>query len=398
MIGQFRANELAMNPDGLISEGYEGNVDVYSVIKRIVQMSIALPWIIERRDNEGNWEQITDSSLHELLANPNRGKGYTWRDIQEQYLTYLLAGGNSFMTGESSLTSTTFDELDVLPTQNICIKTTENFFLPSPEYQFELGEQKRTFTPDECQHIKYFNPSYQTVQESFWGLSAIQVAAQAVKSGSDQWDARANLLQNRGAIGLITNKSGRLMDPDEAQKIQQSFESGTAGTRNFGRVKVVTEDLNYIQMAMSSNDLQLVEGGVVTLRAICNLWGVDSALFNDPANQTYNNRLEAEKALYTNAIIPLSEKVSLAHTNFLVQNHFPGEEVRMTQDFSGVEALQKDKKTEAEKDNLVIQGVNSVLELNTNQEAKQNLLIEMFDFPEDQAALLVRQEQQEDEN
>ena len=126
--------------------------------------------------------------------------------------------------------------------------------------------------------------------------------------------------------------------------------------------------------------------------------GVDSALFNDPANQTYNNRLEAEKALYTNAIIPLSEKISLAHTNFLVQNHFPNEEVRMRQDFSEVEALQKDKKTEAEKDNLVIQGVNSVLELNTNQEAKQNLLIELYDFPEDQAALIVRQEQEENED
>ena len=108
--------------------------------------------------------------------------------------------------------------------------------------------------------------------------------------------------------------------------------------------------------------------------------------------------MEAEKALYTNAIIPLSEKVSLAHTNFLVQNHFPGEEVRMRQDFSEVEALQKDKKTEAEKDNLVIQGVNSVMELNTNQEAKQNLLIELYDFPEDQAALIVRQEQQENED
>ena len=68
-------------------------------------------------------------------------------------------------------------------------------------------------------------------------------------------------------------------------------------------------------MAMSSTDLQLVEKGVINLRAICNVFGLDSSLFNDPANKTFNNRKEAEKALYTNAIIPIVTNIVIPIAN-----------------------------------------------------------------------------------
>ncbi len=51
---------------------------------------------------------------------------------------------------------------------------------------------------------------------------------------------------------------------------------------------------------------------------------------------------EAEKALYTNAVIPLSEKISQGHTSFIAKSFFPDGSVRMRQDFSSVEVLQED--------------------------------------------------------
>jgi HK97 family phage portal protein len=186
-----------------------------------------------------------------------------------------------------------------------------------------------------------------------YGLSPIQVAAKVVQTSNDRWDADSNLLQNRGATGLITDKSNRPMSPEDASRVQSDFDAQTAGTRNFGKIKVTNKDLSYIQMGMSSIDLQLIEKGVVNLRAICNVFGLDSSLFNDPENKTYNNRLEAEKSMFTNAIIPLSNKIAECLTRFLCYNHYPNRNVRMRQDFSKVEVLQANFKEKSEIYNML---------------------------------------------
>ena len=378
LFGSFTANKIGTQPSNLIEKGYESNVDVYSVIKKIVDSSKSVPWIVEKSTVDG-WELIEDTTIHELMANPNPSKGYTWDDIEEQLLVYLLASGNSYMISESSFSNNLIAEVDILPSPYVCPTTgNNNFFMPNISYQFELGTNQRNYDVDELEHIKFFNPGYNSVNDSLLGLSVIQVAREAVEVGNSRWDAHANLLQNRGAVGMITDKSDRAMTPEEAAKVQSAWNRDITGTHNSGKIKVTNKDLNYIQMAMSATDLQLVESGIIPLRAICNVLGLDSSLFNDPANKTFNNRKEAEKALYTNAVIPLSNKVSMAHTNYIAKNHFPDGSVRMRQDFSEVEALQTDKKVEAEKDKIVLDGVNVIVGMPISNEAKALLIKETY--------------------
>jgi len=347
MFGSFAANSFAMNGTSIIENSYEKNVDVYAVIKKISDITKTVPWIVEEK--KGNeWVLLENTSIHELMYSPNSKKKYTWNDIEEMLLVYLLASGNSYLYGETQFNSSLIEELDVLPSNLICIESNRNFFLPEYKYSLNIDSRYYTIDQEKISHIKFFNPCYSTVQESLYGLSPIQVAAKVVQTGNDRWDADASLLQNRGAIGLITDKSQRPMLPDEAAKVQSDFDSQTAGTRNFGKIKVTNKDLAFIQMAMSSVDLQLIEKGVVNLRAICNVYGLDSSLFNDPENKTYNNRLEAERAMFTNAIMPISDKISEQLTMFLCTNHFPGKKVRMGQDFSSIEVLQENFKEKAQ--------------------------------------------------
>ena len=147
--------------------------------------------------------------------------------------------------------------------------------MPNVRYEFNLGPQKRTYTKEELQQIKLFNPSFSSVNEAQYGLSIIQVASRVVKTGNDRWDASASLFQNRGAIGFVTDQSDRPMDGPQAQQVQEAFDSRQAGSHNYGKTIVTNKDLKFQQMAMSSTDLQLVEQGVVGLRAICNVLGYD---------------------------------------------------------------------------------------------------------------------------
>jgi phage portal protein BeeE len=61
---------------------------------------------------------------------------------------------------------------------------------------------------------------------------------------------------------------------------------------------------------MSPQDLQLLEGNIDNLRMISASYKTSSILYNDVANSTYNNVLESKRDAYTDAYIPLDEKVN----------------------------------------------------------------------------------------
>ena len=373
-------DRFGTNQTNLIEHSYERNVDAYAVVKKISDIFSSTPWKVERKVN-GEWQVVEDTTIHELLDSPNSLKGYTWNDIDEQMITYLLCSGNSYLYGETL--NGKISEVDVLPSNHVEVCTGGNFFLPNLKYKFDIDSTVRTYSAGDLQHVKLFNPNYSSVEESYEGLSVFQVAAKAVQVGNDRWDASAHLFQNRGMAGMITDQSDRPMLQDEAKKVQDAFKNSVSGTDKFGGVKVTNKDLKYISMSMSSTDLQLIEQGVIPLRAICNVLGLDSSLFNDPSNKTFNNRLEAEKAMYTKVIIPLAAKISAAHNNYIVKNHYPDGDYRMTKDYSKVEALQKDKKQEAQKDKIVMDGINVILGMPIAMESKVLMIKENYNLSEE---------------
>ena len=383
VFGSFHANKFAMSEDNYLEKGYETNVDVYSVIKKIVDTGKSQAFVIEEKTSEG-WQVVEDTDLHSLLANPNKAKGYTFEDILEQLLIYLLASGNGVLHGTTAIGfGDAIQELDVLPSNHVCLDSNDDFFNPLLRYTMKLDNKKYSFDTENIGHVRFFNPLYSSVDASMWGLSPIQVAAQVVQSGNDRWEADANILQNRGAIGLITDRSNAPMLPDEAAQVQAKFQQRAGGTGNFGKTLVTNKDLNYIQMAMSSQDLQLIEKGVINLRAMCNVFGLDSSLFNDPANKTFNNRKEAEKALYTNAVQPTLDKVESELNRWLVPSYESTNELRFRFDYSEVAALQTDQKTEAEKDKIVLDGVNVVVNMPISDEGKAALLSDVYGYSEE---------------
>jgi phage portal protein BeeE len=98
---------------------------------------------------------------------------------------------------------------------------------------------------------------------------------------------------------------------------------------------------------------------------------VDSSLFNDPANKTYNNRKEAEKALYTGAVMPNMNKLETGLNRWLVPGFFPGRMARLRVDYSNITALQED----------FHQKVQSVVSMKTSGIITANRAAEMLNQP-----------------
>lgn len=344
--GGFIPIDLANNSNRQINEGYMRNVDVYSIISKIVNVSKSIPWVVEKQLASGEWKELKNTPIHELMANPNDTKGYTWDDIEELTLIYLLVTGNTYVKATKSIGFDTYSEIDILPSNGVYITSVLNdFFMPRYQYNFSFGSTTKTYTNEDLKHIKFYNPS---LLNYYYGLSPIQVAASVVQVGNERWTADAAILGNRGISGIIGDKSQLPMLPEEAEKVDDALRTRIGGAHKYGGIIVSNKDLTYTNIAMSSADLELLKKGIVTTRTLCNVLGLDSSLFNDPENKTYNNRLEAEKAMYTNCIIPLSGKISEAFTQYLCKPTFEGQKVRMRQDFSKVECLQENLKEKAD--------------------------------------------------
>ena len=341
-VGSKTSNLFGKSDELFLQKGYEENLDVYSIVKLLSDVCSDVPWIVERKGSEG-WEKVEDTELNALMNAPNVAKGYTWSDINFQSVLYLLTTGNAFQLGIKPIGFNTISAIDVMPSQWTTIHSNKDWLDPIINYKLQVDRQKFSFEMDEVNHVKYFNPMYTTVDEALRGLSPIQVAARAVQVGNDRWDADANLLQNRGTIGILTDKSERSMTPTETENLQKKYDDKNAGTKNFGRVRVTNKDLNYIQMAMSSSDLQLLEKGVITTRALCNVYGCPSELFNDPDNKTFNTHKEAKKSLYTDSVMPILKRFEENYNRWLVPATLGDSKMwRMRADYSHVEALQED--------------------------------------------------------
>jgi HK97 family phage portal protein len=339
---RFGSTLFAMNNEAFLNEGYVSNSDVFSVVQRIITVYTSLDWIVEEKTADG-WVELTGTPVHELIEAPNKAKGYSMDDIEQMLLIYYLCTGNAYLYGERALGR--IAEIDVLPAQYMEIKGSKNFFEPNLKYTFKNYGKNETIESENIAHFRFFNPLY---CESFYGLSPLQAAARVVQTSNDKWIADSVLLQNKGMIGMVTDKSEIAMTKAEAEKIQASFNSEVGGASKFGQVKVSNKNLSYIPMSLSSSDLELIQKGYVTLRALCSVYGLDSSLFNDPENKTYNNRVEAEKAMYSNCIMPLDAKISAKLNQFIVQDLMKGRNVRMRKNFDNVECLQGNYKEQAD--------------------------------------------------
>lgn len=369
-------NNGKIKGERLLREGYEQNSELYSIVRKIVEVTKALPFVVEKKTDKG-WEPQESSTINLLLQSPNTTKNYSIGELEEMIIVYLLIMGESFLLGERGTSK--IISLDVLPNPNVYVySNTDDFFLPSVRYEFSWGKTNKEYTSEDVEHIKYFNPIH-----FICGMSGASVGSNVIHTINEKWVASARMLHNKGIAGLLTDKSNSPMTPEEAELLNSKFKAENGGAESFGSIRVTNKDLNYINLAMSSEDMQMIQQGVVGLRALCNIFGLDSSLFNDPENKTYSNRTEAEKSMYTNCIIPLSTKICEHLTKFIAKNHYPDQSYRITKSFESIECLQSDKKLEAEKDKTIMEGINVILSMPIGLEAKSILLKENYDVSEE---------------
>jgi len=381
------------NEEKLINEGYLSNEDVFAVVKKLFDAASDVPLLLCVKENE-EYVPVTDENnpYYRLIKRPN--KDQTLKEYRkEQYSNFLLTGD----TFEWKIEAAGFNyptSLKIIPSQytTINMMNDNDYFSEIKNYYFCWGSQNKYFGPEEVVHTQNLDPSYCSNK----GLSFLQPAYKALSTSNQVHNAEAHMIENRGATGMISSdQEGYPLTDEEREEINERFKKKAGGSSNYNKMLTVGSKVKYTSLGLSPKDLTLTDLDINKLRKFCNVYGMSSQLFNDPANKTFNNLGEAKKSLYTEAAIPLAQLFVDSWNEHLtpIFNEVEGREYMIKLDTSKIEVLQKDKKAEAEKNKIVAKSIGdlaskvSLRQIDSN--TAKNILIYSYGMTESQANELI---------
>lgn len=264
-------------------------------------------------------------------------------DVETRYKIYvnLLLFGEAFILGIKPTGMNKIKKLEILVNTDVSIMYNEtSVFKEITGYKYYTS----TFSSAEVLHIKY--PS--TISNYPKGLSPLN-SAQTIYKTSNAIDLfEQYVYQNRGVVGLISGVGDMPLTSTEQDALQTKFQQDTAGVTRAGQIRITPNEVKYTPLTFKPSEMLSTESQLQKLRAVCSIYNVDSSLFNDPANQTYNNVHEANKAFYNNAVLPVSNLVHEKLSNWLIENGTIREIDRIEVDYYDIDALKQDANLDAQ--------------------------------------------------
>ena len=387
-------NFNSQDEQGLINKGYGSNVTVYSIINKITTTASTIPLIVWDNNKD---ELVENGKLFDILQQPAiyRGEMLSTTEWVEACLVYLLTTGNLYQRKLNLVNIKNIDSLELIPSGIIEPIVPNSYLLPNNGFKVTDKQTQFKIESDELSHLKYLNPTTVGL-DSLEGLAPLQAGLYALTGSTDIQKAMSVMVKNQGVRGILSNEMSRnggaaSMGKEEAKQVKEKLNNTIRGIDKINSVHITSASLKYHAMGMNAADLKLIESGVLTDRQLCNIWNVDSKLFNDPSSSTFNNLQSATKGMYNNAILPsLGKIVNQFNQDIskpLNMSERTNQEVRI--DISKIEALQADQKLEADKNKVNAEGIAVVLNMPISNESKEETLVHVYDMTEEKAKNIV---------
>lgn len=338
-IGNGTPIQINDTPRDYIEDGYAGNPDVYSIINRICVYARNVGKDVKKYEDE---ELVTDneSYIKELILNPNPYQGEN--EFWDKIIAYLEITGNVFIYKlklEGGVNSGKVAELHVMPSDRVEIIGSGNPLKPIKGYRVE-GYFQDEIPAEDVIHIRFANLStYANDGSDFYGMSPLKAARSLVTQSNDTYTANMKALQNSGAVGMLSGEKDEEYDEAQLQQVQKRYDEKYGGVHNKGKVIISSKPLKWVNMGISPKDLQTFEGQEISLKHLCNLYGVPLPLLNSDAS-TFDNMNTAEKSMYSNCVIPLLDYI-VDELNRGLKDELNGSKICLVT--SHVDALQTDK-------------------------------------------------------
>lgn len=223
----------------------------------------------------------------------------------------------------------------------------ENRYLAGYRYESNVDGQVIEFAANEIVWHRYPNPL-----DEFSALSPVAAARLPADTGSAMMKANRNLhKQGLQIAGMVVPKShgqghtAVQFTRDQAEQLQDSLERRFAGADKAHRWAVLRYEAEFKPVNISPKDAEFINGLGLSLRQVCNAYGIPAPLLNDLEHATLANIREFQKGLWEHALVPdLNLRAQEIEEQFLPMfGRSRGRTVpdHIEPDFSGVAALQE---------------------------------------------------------
>jgi len=330
-----------------ISDGYEKNADVFSVIDRLSTMFAQVPRIVVQGEDE---EVVTEGDLVEILKQPNNYQ--IWQEWAKLWYTFYLATGNAIkyapkIEGGNDKGKLMPGGMYLMPTQHVDIES-GGWRDPIKHYTLDISGSTEKIPAEHVIHVRMPNLQY-VDGANFMGMSPLKVAALIIEAENQGYQTVADTLARGIPPGILT-KVAETYDEDLTKKQQKELErtykdkyANQKYKRSAGVPVLTAGDVRWVQMGFSNfRDLQILEMNQHGLRVLCNVLGVPSVPFNDSTGAQHWNMDTTSKMIYTNRLVPDAGLLN-SYLNAQIVPAY-GEGLKIKCDYSDIPALQEDKK------------------------------------------------------
>lgn len=296
-------------------EGYIQCSEVYACVNLIARTAKGVKWLVYDKTKKGKkLVEIEDlnAPLVKLITAPNPYQ--SWATFLENYICYYLIAGNTYMLRRGPSATKPPSELWLLRPDRITVIPSKKASAgPIARYDYKVGDDDPVkLEPDRniglvpwhvLHHMKMLNPL-----DDLYGLSPIRASARVVDQMNEAAKLNYKLLKNGARPSGAFIAKGILPEGTEDSLKRQLVEQ-YSGAENAGKQLLLSGDLDWKQMGLSSKDMDWIEGQKMSTRRICSAYGVAPELIGDVQNKTYNNQKEARRALYLEAVMPLLDEI-----------------------------------------------------------------------------------------
>lgn len=334
------------NAEDFIDKGYQGNADVYKIIRKIVDKCANAETYLYT-DNEDKkslkYKQYTKSTtaidnakgkiyrakaldfvtgendLLKLMDMPNSYQ--TWGEMIELFRIFYFVQGEAFLYRETALESDIALTLHVAPANLMTAVYSDDSDNIIKAWKLRLtGGYLRELDAKDVLQLKMSNPMFTEDGKQLRGQSPLLAGLKYLQLNDKGLEAWVKSVENEGAKGIISPNHADpnlWLTPEQVASTEERVQEKLHGVENRNKVVVSGMPLQFTQIGLSPNALSLIEALNHAKVNLCDLWGVPATLFEP--NPTYQNQQTAAKRFVSDVVIPYLKKEDEAFNRWLVE-------------------------------------------------------------------------------
>ncbi len=312
-------------------EGYKISVSVYRAIRTIVQAASGIPWIVQ--DSKG--QVIEGHEFAKVWAKPNIE--FSGQDNMEFIIAHQLLCGNALI--QPILVGGRPREFWVVMPDLVkpIPSDVRGEWLKGWEVTSQNGQH--IVPPEQFIHFMQMDPG-----NPYWGIGPLMAAARTVDTDNEAQDTQKISMQNRGVTdGVFTHESP--LTPEQFEEARRQIRENFLAKSRRREPWVLGAGAKWIQMSLTAIEMDYIASRLQNKRDIAGAFGISPIFLGDLEQSSYDNMVQARKALYEDVVIPMLDDIK-STLNLKVAPIYG--DVVISYDISRIPALREDftKKTD----------------------------------------------------